>query len=285
MKKLFLIMWLLVCSPSYAESFAITDKPSQLKFPGKFVWADLLTTDIPAAAKFYRSVFGWQATPVGDDYILLSNNGRRIAGIVKNKFQLEDDESNQWINFVSTISVDDVHVRLIDAGATVEAGPMTIDGRGKVGVYIAPDSAVFGTIESSTGDPEEKAAGLNDWVWTELWSTDTGAAAEFYRTLGYDVVDNWNSENDQDLILATGKVARAGLVEGHQSQTKSIWLGYILVDSVEAVIARSEEAGGKIHRPQGEAKTAGNMALISDPTGGLVAIYELPNSVGGSASE
>jgi predicted enzyme related to lactoylglutathione lyase len=174
---------------------------------------------------------------------------------------------------------------LVEAGAQAIAGPMPIDGRGNIGVYVAPDSAVFGIINSSSGDPEEKEAGLNDWVWNELWSTNTGAAAEFYKTLGYDVVDNWNSDNGQDLLLATGEIARAGLVEAHKSQTKSIWLAYILVSNVDSIIARSEEAGGKTHILEGDANNVGKIALVSDPTGGMVAVFELSGNVGGQDSE
>lgn len=285
MKKLFVILWVLICSPLYAQSFAITEKPTKLKFPGKFVWLDLLTTDIHSAAKFYESVFGWKASSIDENYILLSNNGRRIAGIVKNRFQLEDNESNQWISFISTVDIQKAHLKLVDAGAQAVAGPMPIEGRGDIGVYVAPDSAVFGTINSSSGDPEEKVAGLNDWVWNELWSTNTGAAAEFYKTLGYDVVDNWNSDNGQDLLLATGEMARAGLVEAHKSQTKSIWLAYILVSNVDSIIARSEEAGGETHILEGDANNVGRIALVSDPTGGMVAVFELSGKVGGQDSE
>lgn len=285
MKKLFVILWVLICSPLYAQSFAITEKPTKLKFPGKFVWLDLLTTDIHSAAKFYESVFGWKASSIDENYILLSNNGRRIAGIVKNRFQLEDNESNQWISFISTVDIQKAHLKLVDAGAQAVAGPMPIEGRGDIGVYVAPDSAVFGTINSSSGDPEEKVAGLNDWVWNELWSTNTGAAAEFYKTLGYDVVDNWNSDNGQDLLLATGEMARAGLVEAHKSQTKSIWLAYILVSNVDSIIARSEEAGGETHILEGDANNVGRIALVSDPTGGMVAVFELSGKAGGQDSE
>jgi len=284
-KKLFVILWVLICSPLYAQSFAITEKPTKLKFPGKFVWLDLLTTDIHSAAKFYESVFGWKASSIDENYILLSNNGRRIAGIVKNRFQLEDNESNQWISFVSIVDIKKAHLKLVEAGAQAIAGPMPIDGRGNIGVYVAPDSAVFGIINSSSGDPEDKGAGLNDWVWNELWSTNTGAAAEFYKTLGYDVVDNWNSDNGQDLLLATGEIARAGLVEAHKSQTKSIWLAYILVSNVDSIIARSEEAGGKTHILEGDANNVGKIALVSDPTGGMVAVFELSGKAGGQDSE
>jgi predicted enzyme related to lactoylglutathione lyase len=293
-KKLLLTVWMLFCSQlfytplyaeQYAESFAITDEPSKLKFPGKFVWADLLTTDLTAASEFYQSVFGWQASTLSDDYILLSNNGRRLAGIVRNKFQLEEDERNQWISFVSTVDINKAHAKLLNAGAEVAVGPVAVTGRGDIGVYVAPDSAVFGIIDSATGDPAEVPAGLNDWVWIELWSINTKAAAQFYKTLGYDVVDNWNSDNDKDLILASDKIARAGLVEGHKSQVKSIWLAYILVDSVDEALSRSEKAGGKTHVLEGEAYNYGKVALVSDPTGGMVAVYELAHQTGGQTSE
>jgi hypothetical protein len=37
--------------------------------PGKFVWADLFTTDPVAAAKFYTGLFGWTTN-------LITQNGR-----------------------------------------------------------------------------------------------------------------------------------------------------------------------------------------------------------------
>jgi hypothetical protein len=263
-------LWL----PVYAETLSITDQRTELKYPGKFVWTDLLTTDPVKAVDFYKNVFGWQSSRVDKDYLILSNNGRRIAGIARNQAQLSNSESNQWISFISTSDVKESHKQLLKSGAEVVAGPTKVEGRGEIGIYVAPDAAVFGIIDSSSGDPEELGAGINDWIWIELWSTDTRAAADFYEFLGYSVEDNWMSEDEDDLLLADGEIARAGLVKGHESQTRSIWLPYVRVASLEETIALTNKQGGKYHVLEGEAHSTGKIALISDPTGGLVAIFE-----------
>jgi predicted enzyme related to lactoylglutathione lyase len=280
MRKFILLIPVLLWLPVSAETVSITDQHSELKYPGKFVWSDLLTTDPGKAAGFYKDVFGWQSSRVDEDYLILSNNGRRIAGIARNQAQLDGNESNQWISFISTSDVKESHKHIVKSGAQVVAGPIKVEGRGEIGIYVAPDAAVFGIINSSSGDPEELGAGINDWIWIELWSTDTRAAAEFYEFLGYSVEDNWMSEDEDDLLLADGEIARAGLVQGHESQTKSIWLPYIRVASLEETIALTNKQGGKYHVLEGEAHNTGKIALVSDPTGGLVAIFEAAEDEG-----
>ena len=51
--------------------------------PGKFVWADLFTTDPVAATKFYTGLFGWTANVIdqeGRAYTVFSNGSRPVAG-------------------------------------------------------------------------------------------------------------------------------------------------------------------------------------------------------------
>jgi hypothetical protein len=51
---------------------------------GKFVWADLFTTDPAAATNFYCGLFGWTAdtiTPNGKGYTVFSNGSRPVAGL------------------------------------------------------------------------------------------------------------------------------------------------------------------------------------------------------------
>ncbi len=280
-----LCLLILLTLPSFAASVAITTGSTGAKYPGKFIWADLVTSNPEKAASFYEAVFGWQATSIDGNYIMLTNQGRPVAGIARNKKPEQDENQNQWISFFSVRDIDNIHQKLTSSGAQVVVAPAHVEGRGDFGIYVAPDSAVFGTLDSSSGDPEETELGLNDWIWIELWSVDTSAAAEFYDVLGYEILDNWHSTNDQDLLLAVGDIARAGLVEAHESQTKSIWLAYILVESVEETIERTLKAGGKTHSLKGEKATSSNIALIIDPTGGLVAIYEFDDDMGETENE
>lgn len=274
MKHICILALICVCAPLFAQSLAITESVSNHKYPGKFVWTDLLTTDVMKAARFYTSVFGWQADVVDEDYLVLSHKGKRLGGVAKNQDN-EATESNQWISFVSTSDLKKTHRYLMKSGAEVVLDPVSVEGRGEIAIYIAPDAAVFGVIDSASGDPEDIGADIGQWVWIELWSTDTKVAAEFYADLGYEIVDNWMSDNDEDMLLVVGEIARAGIVQGHESQTKSIWLPYILVESVEDTLLKVAEANGRSHKMEGEGKA--NIVLVEDPTGGLFAIYEAPS--------
>ncbi|HIG40952.1 MAG: VOC family protein [bacterium] len=278
LKRVFVLFLLSAYLPLFAQSLAITESSTDHKYPGKFVWADLLTTDVRKAARFYSDVFGWHATYFDADYLVLSHRGQRLGGIAKN--QDEATESNQWISFISSSDLEKSHRYLTNAGAEVVFEPTFIEGRGEIAIYVAPDSAVFGVIDSASGDPVEEGAEIGEWVWIELWSTDTKIAAAFYAELGYEVVDNWMSDRDQDLLLAVGEIARAGLVQGHESQKKSIWLPYVLVESVADTLLKVKKAGGESRELKGEAKP--NIVLIADPTGGLLAIYEAPQWEGES---
>ena len=48
------------------------------RLPGKFVWADLVTDDVPAARTFYGRLFGWTFRDVGK-YTIAANDERPLC--------------------------------------------------------------------------------------------------------------------------------------------------------------------------------------------------------------
>src|SRR5260221_1242601 len=58
----------------------LSSVPGSPRLPGKFVWADLVTDDIPAARKFYSQLFGWTFRTVGD-YVVVCNDDRPLGGM------------------------------------------------------------------------------------------------------------------------------------------------------------------------------------------------------------
>ena len=57
-----LALAIIAVSPGQAAGLqwpAITEPPTSQYVPGKWVWAELLTEDADAAAKFYGKIFGW----------------------------------------------------------------------------------------------------------------------------------------------------------------------------------------------------------------------------------
>lgn len=268
-----LIFLLIFSVASHADTLSITDGLKGEKYPGKFIWTDLVTTDPERAAEFYSALFGWQISAYDEDYQVVRNQGRLIGGMARNQAE-GDDVRSRWISFVSSQNFDATHEKLIAAGAEVVLEPTVVRERGELGIYMGPDGGVFGVLDSAEGDPQERGAGLGDWIWIELWSKDPAKSADFYDDLGYSVTRNWASPNDNDRLLVAGEYARGGIVEGHPEQKQSAWLLYVRVAEVEATLARAGELGGQVMVLQGDANSTGNVALVQDPTGGVVAVYQ-----------
>ena len=54
------------CSPDLPIVPPINTTPTNESHPGKFIWRDLMTDDIPAVKKFYSELFGWTYLDVAD---------------------------------------------------------------------------------------------------------------------------------------------------------------------------------------------------------------------------
>ena len=92
-----------------------------------------------------------------------------------------------------------------------------------------------------------------DLIWYELLTSDAGAAQTFYGdVIGWSARDSGQSEVDYR-ILDVGGVDIGGLMQINDEMkacgAKPIWLGYIAVDDVDAVVASIVKAGGTTQMP------------------------------------
>ena len=44
----------------------LNDPAADEHLPGKFVWADLFTSDLPGARRFYGELFGWESADLSE---------------------------------------------------------------------------------------------------------------------------------------------------------------------------------------------------------------------------
>lgn len=150
------------------------------RFPGKFVWADLVTDDLAAATGFYRELFGWTFREA-NGYWIAENGGYPVAGVFQRPRPADRAAKPRWFG---NLSVDDVAqaVRAVEAGGgRVVAPRQTVPGRGEQAVFTDPEGALFGAVHMESGDPADYAADVGDWIWMQLWSGDGHAAAVKYR--------------------------------------------------------------------------------------------------------
>ena len=122
--------------------------------------------------------------------------------------------------------------------------------------------------------------------FTDLMTTDVEGAQTFYSALfGWDYERNETDSPDDPYFMASlrGRAA-AGLSPQPQWQVDMgippMWTAYVTVDDVDATSGRVEEAGGTVMAPPFDVMDAGRMALIVDPAGAVLALWQAKESVG-----
>jgi len=256
----------------------ISEPASDIQLPGKFIWFDLATPAIQQQQAFYGDVFGWTfQTPFRseDQYLLVMNNGRRIAGM----FSYEPPDGAQdgatWIGLMSVADPDKAAQTVAANGGSVEMKPMQVAGRGRHALFRDPAGALFGVLRSDSGDPVDSQAEIGEILWVDLYARDIDKMVEFYGPLAsYDVRDRDVADVVPGKILSANGVARAGMVAVDEEANRTAWVPYVRVEDVAATLERVEAGGGFAIIPPDERLLDGNLAVFVDPNGGVTGIVK-----------
>lgn len=128
------------------------------------------------------------------------------------------------------------------------------------------------------------------FIWSELMTPDTDAAARFYsHVIGWQTKDFGSPGMDYTLVEADG-VGVGGIMaleEDHRAEgIPPNWTRYVAVDDADVTAARFEENGGRIMRPPSDIPEIGRFAVVSDPAGAVLCIMKpLPMETGGFAQQ
>jgi predicted enzyme related to lactoylglutathione lyase len=260
----------------------IVDPPTGQHSPGRFVWGELVTSDVAAAADFYGKVFGWTFETYGgqddrDTYTLALAAGLPIGGMVFDERARKGSKlTARWIGLVSVDDVKATQAAVLAGGGKVALAPVMLGQRGETAVFQDPEGVLFGVVRSASGDPPDYAGDVNEWYWVDLWTADVDKAAAFYRSaLGYDTVPIADDGTRSGVHLVAGGLARAGIMRKRSADVSSTWLPYLRVaDAAEAAV-KAGAAGGKVLL-QPMAVGRYTVAIVADPTGAPVGIVQVP---------
>ncbi len=259
----------------------IVDPPTGQYTPGRWVWADLVTSDVAAAAEFYGKVFGWTFETYGgeddrDTYTLVLADGLPIGGMVFDPRAMKGEvPSARWITLVSVPDVQAAADSAAKHGGQVLVAPRSLGERGETALLRDPDGVPFGVVRSKHGDPADYAGDLNEWVWLDLWTRNVDRATKFYSAVaGYQVVPLQNEGPRSGAHLVAAGYARAGVMRLNDERATAVWLPYVRVADAKAVADKARAAGGKVLR---EPVSIGRavVAVIADPTGAPVGVAQL----------
>lgn len=116
--------------------------------------------------------------------------------------------------------------------------------------------------------------------WVDLATTDVAGAKDFYSGLfGWEWEANETDQPDNPYHMATLRSrAAAGLMQQAPEQVEMglppLWSVYLTVDDADATVAKVEGAGGSVMAPAFDVMDAGRMAVIVDPVGAVVCLWE-----------
>jgi predicted enzyme related to lactoylglutathione lyase len=118
---------------------------------------------------------------------------------------------------------------------------------------------------------DKRWSGAGKFVWHDLMTTDREASVAYYaQLLGWSFEDEQLEGFGSYKMIRSGDKAQGGFVPLDKDQgLPSHWIGYVLVNDVDAATARAAQAGGRVCVPGTDIPSVGRFALVTDPGGGL----------------
>jgi uncharacterized protein len=152
------ILWLAAATVARADADwpAITDPPTNVQVPGRWVWIDLFTEDADAALRFYGQLFGWtfEARNAGErSYAVARAGSEPVGGIMQRRHTYVQERGSRWVGVISVPDVARAARYAAEHGGKVLLPPRNLPGRGQVAFLADPEGAPFGVIRSAAGDP------------------------------------------------------------------------------------------------------------------------------------
>ncbi|MEM1412816.1 MAG: VOC family protein [Pseudomonadota bacterium] len=257
---------------------SLNPSPSDVQLPGKFVWFDLATPALGEAQGFYQDLFGWTYDSPGltaDEYVLVLNQGRPIAGMFRSEPPGGEQDGATWLALLSVPDVEQAVASARAAGGSVEVEPVTVPNRGRHAVLRDPADAVFGVLQSSSGDPVDEEVPIGGVFWVDLFARDAEAMAAFYGQLApYEVSDREIVEAGKGKLLNASGMPRAGIVTVDEEANRSAWVPYIRVNDVQATLDKVVEGGGFVIVAPDPLILDGNLGVFVDPNGGVTGVVK-----------
>lgn len=250
---------------------------------GRFVWYELLTTDVEGAKAFYGEVVGWkmEAAPGPMGYTLLCLGDKQTAGLM-----LLPDEAKKmgappsWLGYLGVDDAEQATKRVVELGGRHMGSVQEIPDIGTFAVVADPEGAVIGLFAPKKANaPDKGEPGAGEVAWNELNTTDYEAAWKFYSTfagwkhtesfdMGPEVGTYFMFENGQG-ERTRGGMSNMAKVHGFPPH----WLYYIGVPDIDVAAQRTESLGGTVMNGPMEVPGGDRILQARDPQGAMFALY------------
>lgn len=115
---------------------------------GAFSWTELMTSDVPAARKFYSELLGWKIRDMEGSamqYAVISAGDHDIGGVMAIPAQAKGMPA-AWGTYVTVENVDEVAGKVSGLGGKILVPPKDIPGVGRFALIQDPQGATLSLI-------------------------------------------------------------------------------------------------------------------------------------------
>jgi predicted enzyme related to lactoylglutathione lyase len=251
-------------------------------FQGKFVWYELMTTDVAAAEGFYGQVLGWSAEKFDGaeiDYTRFSAGEALVAGLMT----IPEDACKAgakpgWMGYVAVDDVDARAAQVVREGGAIHRPAADIPTVGRFAIAADPQGAMFALFKPQGHEemqpPAPGTAGHGGWH--ELYAADWQSAFAFYEKLF-----GWSKADAVDMgpmgtyqLFAAGGQPIGGMMNKPEGFPRPAWLYYFNVDDIDTAAGRVTEEGGQIVHGPMEVPGGSWIVQCLDPQGAMFALVE-----------
>jgi predicted enzyme related to lactoylglutathione lyase len=241
--------------------------------PGKFVWFEHMSSDIPKARAFYDALFNWNTEAMkmgGQTYYMIHNGHDGIGGYRS----ATPGATSHWASYLSVLDVDATFATAIRAGAKSQMPPTNFGDVGRGASITDPTGAAFSIWKSNSSDRiDVPRTPPGDWAWNELWTPDERTALAFYeKVFGYTHDKMDMGPQGTYHVLKMGGVPRAGLMRSAQPRAPAMWLPYVEVDDCDVSVGEASKLGAKVLTAATDIPGVGRFAIFADPVGAAFAV-------------
>src|SRR5690349_6372634 len=245
---------------------------------GRFVWYELLCTDIAAAASFYGDVVGWSAQRVsnaGFPYSVLSARGEPVCGLMDLPEEgRKKGATPRWVGYVAVDDANTAAASITRLGGAVYVPP-TDTNIGRIAIVADPQAATLGLVEGpKLAVVRRRALDEAGTVgWHELLAADSAKAMAFYaEVLGWHEAKREADQIESYRLFSAADDTLGGMFNKLPRVPQPFWLYYFSVSELDRAIAAVRAGGGQVVQGPTELLKGVSFARCIDPQGAMFAL-------------
>ncbi|AWW40987.1 VOC family protein [Streptomyces cadmiisoli] len=236
-------------------------------------WAELSTTDLESAERFYAELFGWRSETdprQGAGGYSVARLGDAAVAALSPLYQ--EGGAVAWNVSFGVRDADETAREVTKAGGTVLLGPTDVFDMGRFAVAADSSGAPFSLWQPRAFEGADLFNAPGSLGWVELLTREPARARDFYTTVfGWTV--NVSPYYTQWGIAGADFGGMTEMDDKFPPEVPPHWLPYFAVADVDGTAATATRAGGTVLMAPTSVPDGPRIAVLRDPQGAVLGVH------------